>query len=85
MRDWDPDFEQIVLLYKPLSKCPRQQRNMDGALIGFIWPPKAHGHQWKIRTIWVQHWLILMIHAIGRAYFWHNLLVYFWVGVGEVQ
>ena len=26
MRDWDPDFEQIVLLYKPLSKCPRQQR-----------------------------------------------------------
>ena len=34
---------------------------------------------------WVQHWLILMIHAIGRAYFWHNFLVYFWVGVGEVQ
>ena len=44
MRDWDPDFEQIVLLYKPLSKCPRQQRNMDGASIGFVWPPRAHGH-----------------------------------------
>ena len=29
--------------------------------------------------------VILMIHAIGRAYFWHNLLIYFWVGVGEVQ
>ena len=26
-----------------------------------------------------------MIHAIGRAIFLHNLLVYFWVGVGEVQ
>ena len=36
MRDWDPDFEQIVLLYKPLSKCPRQQRNMDGASIRFV-------------------------------------------------
>ena len=38
--------------------------------------PGAMGYvaQWKIRTIWVQHQLILMIHAIGRAYFWHNLL-----------
>ena len=44
MRDWDPDFEQIVWLYKPLSKCPRQQRNMDRASIGFVWPPRAHGH-----------------------------------------
>ena len=26
-----------------------------------------------------------MIHAIGRAIFLHNLLVYFWVGVGEVH
>ena len=36
MRDWDPDFEQTVLLYKPLSKCPGQPRNMDGAWIGFF-------------------------------------------------
>ena len=43
MRDWDPDFEQIVLLYKPFSKCPRQQHNMDGASIGFVWPARAHG------------------------------------------
>ena len=42
MRDWDPDFEQSVLLYKSLSECPRQQHNMDGASIGFVWPPRAH-------------------------------------------
>ena len=43
-RDWDPDFEQIVLPYKPLSKCSRQQHNMDGASIGFDCPPRTHGH-----------------------------------------
>ena len=49
MRDWDPDFEQIVLLYKPLSKCPAQQHNMDGVSIGFVWPPRAHGHHMKVK------------------------------------
>ena len=43
-RDWDPDFEQIVLPYKPWSKCSRQQHNMDGASIGFDCPPRTHGH-----------------------------------------
>ena len=44
MSDWDPDFGQTVLLYKPLSKCPGQPHNMDGASIGLVWPPRAHGH-----------------------------------------
>ena len=51
MRDWDPDFEQIQLLYKPLNKCPGQPHNMDGASIGFVWPLREHVHDMREKFV----------------------------------
>lgn len=47
IKDWDHNFKQTILLYKLLNKCPRQQYNIDGASIGFIWPPIIHSHYIK--------------------------------------